>query len=118
MDNFYNNEESNEIMNEELSMSKDDDFTSTLIQQSIVYSPYRNEMEKYILEVLSEFYEFNNNKIAFLSNRRYNEINYPYYNDYFIVNSNWMKNFLFFYNYKALLPLIKKQKKKNYYLRT
>ena len=114
MDNFHNNEESNEPMNEELSMSKDDDFTSTLIQQSIVYNPHRNEMEKYILEVLSEFYEFNNNKIAFLSNRRYNEINYPYYNDYFIVNSNWMKNFLFFYNYKALLPLIKKQKKKKF----
>ena len=107
----YDDNEYIEPYQESLNESDYDDNCSLLLSKTIVYAVRENEIQKYILRKLILFY-FYEKEIETLFNRSYNQVNCPYYNKYFIVTNNWMKHFLYYYNYIKVLPFIKKYKKK------
>ena len=71
----------------------------------------KNYIQKYIIIKLLHFYNFNE-KLMALIKRKYKNINFKnsnYFEEYYIINSNWIKNYLQFYNYKKISLLIKKK---------
>ena len=70
-----------------------------------------NLIQNYIINKLLHFYNFNE-KLMHLIKRKYNNKNFAnsnYFQEYYIINSNWMKNYLQFYNYKKVSRLIKRE---------
>ena len=71
----------------------------------------KNLIKNYIINKLFHFYNINE-KLMFLKKRKYNNKNYDnsnYFQEYYIINSNWMKNYLKFYNYQKISKLIKRE---------
>ena len=83
----YDDNEYIEPYQESLNESDYDDNCSLLLSKTIVYAVRENEIQKYILRKLILFY-FYEKEIETLFNRSYNQVNYPYYNKYFIITNN------------------------------
>ena len=70
-----------------------------------------NEIQNYVVRKLSNFYSFNKELINLIK-RNYKEIQSENFTEYFIINSNWMNNFLKFYDYNKISKVIKEEEKK------
>ena len=70
-----------------------------------------NEIQNYVVRKLSHFYSFNKELINLIK-RNYKEIQSENFTEYFIINSNWMNNFLKFYDYNKISKVIKEEEKK------
>lgn len=66
----------------------------------------KNYIQKYIVNKLLSYY-LNYNNIIFLSNRKYANDFPPYFTEYYIINYDWMKNFLNYYHYDSIIKIIK-----------
>ena len=71
----------------------------------------QNYIQKYIVNKLLSYY-LNYNNIIFLSNRKYDNICSPYFTEYYIINCDWMENFLKYYHYDRIIKIIKLMKLK------
>ena len=65
-----------------------------------------NVIKEYIVNKLLNFYIFND-KINSLIIRNYSD--FIIFKEYFVINAEWIKNFLEVYNYKKISKLINKQ---------
>ena len=71
----------------------------------------KNLIHNYIITKLLNFYNFNEN-LMHLIKRKYNHKNFAhsnYFQEYYVINSDWMKNYLKFCNYKKVSCLIKRE---------
>jgi len=66
----------------------------------------KNYIQKYIVDKLFSYY-LNYNNIIFLSNRKYANDFPPYFTEYYIINYDWMENFLKYYHYDSIIKIIK-----------
>ena len=92
-----------EEINEDLSLSSNDNTLSKIIQETIVGNERDNKIQERIIKKLILFYKFNNN-IKSLINSKNNGV--FSYNKYCIVKPNWMAYFLIFHNYHDILHII------------
>ena len=68
-----------------------------------------NEIKKNIVEKLMLFNIFKEKKDCLIKRNFNSFFSEHYFNEYYIVNSKWIQNYLELYNYKKIAKLIKKQ---------
>ena len=96
-------EDIQEEINEDLSLSSNNNSLTRIIQETIVGNERENKIREKIIKKLILFYQFNN-KIKSIINSKNNNV--FSYNKYCIVKPNWMAYFLIFHNYHDILPII------------
>ncbi len=79
--------------------------SSLNLAETIVGNRRENEIREEIIKKLIFFYKYNN-EIESKINDENNEAYSPFCN-YYIVQTNWINKFLFFYNYNKIFPIIK-----------
>lgn len=67
-----------------------------------------NQTPRHIVTKLLHFNNFNE-KLIHLTKRKYKGINSQYFEEYYIINSLWMNNYLKYYNYNKISSVIKKK---------
>ena len=86
--------------------------SSLKIEETIVGYRRKNEITEEIIKKLISFYKYNK-EIESKINDRNNEAYSPIYKTYYIVQTNWINNFLYFYNYDKIISIIEEDKKIN-----
>ena len=86
--------------------------SSLKIEETIVGYRRKNEITEEILKKLISFYKYNK-EIESKINDRNNEAYSPIYKTYYIVQTNWINKFLYFYNYDKIISIIEEDKKIN-----
>ena len=89
-------------------IESDDIENNKIISQFINTIKKPNEIQRYVVNKLLNFYNFNETLIHLIK-RKYEQIDSKYFTEYYIISSNWMKNYLQFYNYEKISLIIKKK---------
>ena len=85
---------------------KNENYISKLIEESIVGNIRENEIRPYIIKKLILFNLFNNELESLINRKKIEKFSYC---KYYIIKPFWMFNFLKFYNYHEILPIIQSQ---------
>lgn len=68
-----------------------------------------NNIQKYIIDKLLLFYKFKEELIHKIKRKYENFGNSEYFKEYYIINPDWMRNYLKYYNYEKIWCLIKRK---------
>ena len=102
--------EDNNVFEEE-SLEDSDNITSVTYTNMVkkiqpIENENENEIQEYILSKLI-IYSQNNEQIRKLLTRDYKDDSCRKYNEYYIINAEWISNYLKFYNYNKIFEIIK-----------
>ena len=89
-------------------IKSNDNKNNKIISQFINTITKTNEIQKYVVNKLLDLYNFNAILIQLIK-RKYEQLNSKYFTEYYIISSNWMKNYLQFYNYEKISLIIKRK---------
>ena len=87
--------------------------TSESIYESIIRK-MPEQMPKFIVNKLFLFYKFNKNLENILNNNIFNQGCLFKYENYYIIQQNWLWHFLCSYNYPKIFPIFENHKTSNY----
>ena len=78
----------------------------SLIQEYLVSSLSKNyDIQEYIIEKILSFYKYNC-RLDLKIRQTYDKIIEPYFEEFYIINNDWISLFLSFYNYEKIFTLL------------